>query len=160
MKGAPGNSNELAGLYRDAIRRHAAHPVGYRQNIQATHRHEAYNPLCGDRVEIALRIHDDTVEAAAFDGEACSICMASASLLCALAPGNSTGALQRLHDELHRALRSDTASSPAGDDEPGGRLPDALRPLLGVRPYPSRIKCATLPWSAAREALTGGKHRA
>jgi nitrogen fixation NifU-like protein len=160
MNGAPGNSSELAGLYRDAIRQHAAHPVGYRQNIQATHRHEEYNPLCGDRVEIALRIRDDTIEAAAFDGEACTICMASASLLCALAPGHPTGTLQRLHDELLRALRSDAAVSPAGEQEHGGRLPDALRPLLGVRPYPSRIKCATLPWSAARLALGAGKHPA
>jgi len=160
MNGAPGNSNELAGLYRDAIRQHAAHPVGYRQNIQATHRHEEYNPLCGDRVEIALRIRDDTIEAAAFDGEACTICTASASLLCSLAPGQPTVILQELHDELQRALRSDREADPAGDHEHGGILPEALQPLLGVRPYPSRIKCATLPWSAARQALADGKHSA
>jgi len=160
MNGAPGDRNELAGLYRDAIRQHAAHPVGYRQNIQATHRHEEYNPLCGDRVEIALRIRDDTIEAAAFDGEACTICMASASLLCALAPKHPTDTLQRLHDELHRALRSDAALSPASENGHSGRLPEALQPLLGVRPYPSRIKCATLPWSAARQALAAGKHSA
>jgi len=160
MSGTPGNSDELTGLYRDAIRQHAAHPVGYRQEIQATHSHEEYNPLCGDRVHIALRIRDNTIEAAAFDGEACSICMASASLLCSLVPGQSTDNLQQLHDELQRALHSDREADPAGDHEHGGFLPEALRPLLGVRPYPSRIKCATLPWSAARSALSAGKRPA
>jgi len=135
--------NGLSNLYRETIRQHAAEPVGFRRQIDATHRHEAYNPLCGDRIEIQLRIVNGAVEAAAFDGEACAICMASASLLCDTTPGQPVGYLETLHDRLHAALEK-------GHDLDGA---EALKPLLGVMPYPSRIRCATLPWTAAIGAL-------
>lgn len=112
--------------------------------IQATHQHEEYNPQCGDRILLRLRLEGEKVEQAAFDGEACAICMASASLLCEQVGGSTVGHLRRLHDLLHEAL----------DGEDGPELPEALGPLLGVRPYPSRIRCATLPWTAAIKALS------
>lgn len=156
----------LAGLYRDAIRRHAAKPVGYRRPIAATHRHETYNPLCGDRIEVSLRIAGDEVAEAAFDGEACAICMASASLLCSLAPGQAPERLRQWAHELEQALRPVVGAGLARDREsltsraqsalPQTGLPEVLQPLLGVRPYPSRIRCATLPWAAAVSALVGG----
>lgn len=157
--------SKLSGLYREAIRRHAAQPVGFRQPIGATHRHEEYNPLCGDRIEVSLRLAGGTIEAAAFDGEACAICMASASLLCSLAPGRTTDGLLQLGDDLHRALNTPVgaavgAALATNKADSQSRLkpllqplPEALQPLLGVRPYPSRIRCATLPWTAALEAL-------
>ena len=163
-----GPSNDLARLYREAIRHHAASPVGYRQAIAATHRHEEYNPLCGDRIEIQLRVAAGSIEAAAFDGEACAICMASASMLCGLAPGREVKALLQLGDDLHRALDVSlgaASAAPGLDDDPAESrlkplprpvplLCEELHPLLGVRPYPSRVRCATLPWSAAANALS------
>jgi nitrogen fixation NifU-like protein len=135
--------NDIGRLYRDTIKQHAADPVGYRLEIDATHQYEEYNPLCGDRILVQLRITDNQVEAAAFDGEACAICMASASLLCDNAPGKPVSRLEDLHDRLQAALD-------CGDDIDGI---DELVPLLGVRRFPSRIRCATLPWTAARKAL-------
>ena len=154
----------LAGLYRDAIRRHAANPVGYRRPIAATHRHETYNPLCGDRIEVSLRIAGDAVAEAAFDGEACAICMASASLLCSLAPGRAVAELRQLSDDLQRALNGAVGAGLARDcaqravlqNEQAPDIQEELKPLLGVRPYPSRIRCATLPWAAAVSALADG----
>jgi nitrogen fixation NifU-like protein len=158
------SADKLAGLYREAIRRHAAQPVGYRQPIDPTHRHEEYNALCGDRIDVSLRVVGDAVEAAAFDGEACAICMASASLLCSLAPGRTLAALRQLSDDLHRALDGavgadlvrDRAPSALPQDDQAPGIQEELRPLLGVRPYPSRIRCATLPWAAAASALAEG----
>jgi nitrogen fixation NifU-like protein len=135
--------SDLASLYRDTIRQHAADPVGFGRKIEATHRKEVYNPLCGDRIEMQLRIVKDDVENAAFSGEACAICMASASLLCSATPGKPVAYLEELHDRLHAALENGTGLDGA----------DELKPLLGVRPYPSRIRCATLPWTAALGAL-------
>ena len=135
--------NDLNALYREAIKQHAANPAGYQQEIDATHQFEEYNPLCGDRILVQLRIRQEQVEAASFDGEACAICMASASLLCATTPGHPVSRLQDLHDRLQAALDSD-------HDIDGI---DPLKPLLGVRSYPSRVRCATLPWSAAMKAL-------
>lgn len=135
--------SDLTRLYREAVTRHAAQPVGYRREIEATHQHEEFNPLCGDRVLVRLRIVRGRVEAAAFDGEACAICMASASLLCENVSGRALSHLENLHDRLQAAL------------EPGDRnaAPEELRPLLGVKRFPSRIRCATLPWDTARKAL-------
>jgi nitrogen fixation NifU-like protein len=135
--------SDLSGLYLDQIKQHAADPVGFRQDIQPTHQHEDYNPLCGDRILLQLRIKSGKVEAAAFDGEACAICLASASLLCKNIPGHPTTHLQRLYEELCEALAGQQESIDI----------EALYPLLGVRPYPSRIRCATLPWSAACKAM-------
>jgi nitrogen fixation NifU-like protein len=156
------SAGQLAGLYREAIRRHAAQPVGYRQPLAATHRHEEYNALCGDRIEVFLRISGEAIEEAAFDGEACAICLASASLLCSLAPGRTVADLRALHDLLHEALHAPVGAASAAIPArsrlkplPQQDLPEALRPLLGVRPYPSRIRCATLPWTATLAALDG-----
>ena len=135
--------DELTSLYLDAIRQHAADPVGFRQEIDATHQHEEYNPLCGDRILLQLRIGSGRIEAAAFDGEACAICLASASLLCENTPGQTVEQLRSQHQNLCEALEKHDAIL---------RL-EALSPLLGVRPYPSRIRCATLPWAAASKAL-------
>ena len=135
--------NDLNALYLEAIKQHAADPTGFRQEIDATHQFEEYNPLCGDRILVQLRITQEQVEAAAFEGEACAICMASASLLCGNIPGKSVRHLRELHERLLTALDSDHDSDGI----------DPLKPLLGVRSYPSRIRCATLPWSAASKAL-------
>ena len=135
--------NDLNALYREAIKQHAANPSGYRQEIDATHQFEEYNPLCGDRILVQLNIRQEQVEAASFDGEACAICMASASLLCENTPGHPVSRLRDFHDRLQAALESDHDIDGIGP----------LKPLLGVRPYPSRVRCATLPWSAAMKAL-------
>ena len=130
-------------LYREAILRHAANPAGYRRAIEATHSHEAFNPFCGDRILLQLRISNGVIEAAAFEGEACAICMASASLLCKEMPGHQPVGLIRWQDRLGQALQRS-----GGDVEIG-----ALAPLLGVRPYPARVQCAMLPWDAGVAAL-------
>jgi nitrogen fixation NifU-like protein len=135
--------SDLNRLYLEAIRKHAAHPVGFGQEIEPTHQHEEYNPLCGDRIRVQLRISSGQIEAAAFQGEACAICMASASLLCECIPGHPVEHLQTLRRRLTESLEGKDLS----DDI------ETLKPLLGVRPYPSRIRCATMPWSAACAAL-------
>jgi nitrogen fixation NifU-like protein len=149
---------DLQQLYRKVVRRHAEQPQGFREPIETTHRYEEYNPLCGDRIEIQLRIVAEHIEAAAFDGEACAICMASASLLCDVTPGRPVPALQQLSEALRRALvlPAESAERPPEAADEHSPLDPALHPLLGVRPYPSRVRCATLPWTAAVRALDRG----
>jgi nitrogen fixation NifU-like protein len=137
----------LAELYRDTVIDHAAEPFGYQLDIEATHRCELHNPLCGDRVEMQFRIRNKAVEAAAFDGESCAICMASASMLCEAIPGHPVQDVSLHHDWLSHALN---AKATAQLSEPGM---ESLRALLAVRRYPARIRCALLPWEAALKAL-------
>ncbi len=140
----PGTVDHLTELYRRTIVENAVKPVGYRENIKPTHRAELFNPLCGDRIEMHLRLTGDTIGAAAFHGEACAICMASASLLCANLSGRPVAELTEAHAWLDDALHH-------GKQEP---VIEALMPLLGVSAYPSRIKCALLPWEAASGAVS------
>ncbi len=135
----------LASLYRDAVVNHAAEPVGYQQEIAATHRCALHNPLCGDNVEIQFRVANEVIEAAAFAGESCAICMASASMLCEAMPGQPGTAVAQQFELLRAALQDKQS-------EPGL---DSLQALLAVRRYPARIRCALLPWEAGVKALTG-----
>lgn len=134
---------ELKALYRDAVRRHAARPTGYREPIDATHEAEGLNPQCGDRVEIRMRIHAGRVEQVAFDGEACALCMASASLLCEQLAGQPLETLGATGDALAADLDAGREPEPSSP----------LAPLYGVRAYPSRIQCVLLPWKTAVKAL-------
>ena len=140
----PGSVDELTALYRETIVAHAVKPVGLDADIDATHRHEVYNPLCGDRIEVSLRLAGDRIEAMAFTGEACAICLASASLMCQHQPGLTVAELESTHAWLTAALK---------DADQGESSHPELMPLLGVRAYPSRIRCALLPWEAGSTAL-------
>lgn len=132
----------LRSLYHAAIMRHASNPVGFQLNIPTTHRHEEYNAQCGDRIEIRLAVTGEQIEAAAFDGEACQICLASASMLCDQLPGKDMATFNQWHQQLTDSLNS-------GEDH----VQEDFAPLLGVRPFPTRRRCATLPWEAAAKAV-------
>lgn len=139
----PGSVEDLSRLYRDIILQHSSQPVGFRKTILENSRNEQFNPLCGDRIVIMLQVEDGLIQDAAFEGEFCAICTASASMLCGLIPGITEAEFARAHKWLEHSL--------AGDEETDG--PEALKALLGVRKYPSRIKCVTLPWTTTAEAL-------
>ncbi|MCH8227490.1 MAG: SUF system NifU family Fe-S cluster assembly protein [Proteobacteria bacterium] len=139
----PGSVDDLSRLYREIILQHSSQPVGFQKVIKETCRNEQFNPLCGDRIVIMLQVEDGMIQDAAFDGESCAICTASASLLCELIPGGLVEEFGKTHNWLEHSLVS--------NEETAG--PQALQVLLGVRKYPSRIECVTLPWTAAAEAL-------
>ncbi|MEE8495379.1 MAG: SUF system NifU family Fe-S cluster assembly protein [Xanthomonadales bacterium] len=139
----PGSVDDLSRLYRTIILRHSSQPVGFQKVINETCRNEQFNPLCGDRIIIMLQVEGKIIRDAAFDGESCAICQASASLLCELVPGGLIEEFGKTHNWLEYSLVS-------GEETDG---PEALQALLGVRKYPSRIKCVTLPWTAAAKAL-------
>lgn len=148
MTSKPRNSEEAgsadpAEFYRETVLRHSVEPVGYRKAIEATHEAERFNPLCGDRVTLRFRVEQARIEDAAFEGEACAICLASASLLCAHAPGMDPAGLITAGDRLKTLLDGQDVDDVSPD----------LRSLAGVHRYPSRIRCALLPWEAAEKAL-------
>ena len=141
--------SDLSGLYRQAILSHAVNPVGHAVEIKATHGAEGHNPLCGDQLWMALQVEDGVIRAAAFSGEACAICMASASLFCKHVPGLDVTAIELALNGFTHALNENAVR-----DE-GPSCPEYLVPMLGVSAFPARIACAVLPWEAAVEALEG-----
>ncbi|MGI4939801.1 MAG: Fe-S cluster assembly sulfur transfer protein SufU [Janthinobacterium lividum] len=141
----------LRDLYQEVILEHGRRPRHMRRLEPADAVAQGDNPMCGDRVEVRLRFGaGGTVVEAAFEARGCAISVASADLMAEAVAGQGPDAIRALAAGFDAMVR--TGTCPECTD----RLA-ALRPLAGVHDYPSRIKCATLPWNALLSALAGEK---
>lgn len=108
------------------------------------------NPLCGDRCHVFLRRDASArVEAVGFEARGCAISVASADLMADTTAGLDEAGVRELRAAVQTLVRTGAA-----DD-----APDALQPLAALHAYPSRIKCAMLPWDALLAALHGPQER-
>ena len=139
--------SELRDLYQELIIDHSKNPRNFRVIEDATREADGFNPLCGDKLRLYLRVNDDgEIESSSFEGSGCAISVASASLMTDAVTGITPAAAGACLETLTRWLTED----------PGVPLPqgfDKLMALDGVREYPMRVKCATLAWHALRAAL-------
>ena len=138
---------DLASLYREVIIEHGRKPRNFGPLSDATQHVEALNPLCGDQLDIELRIVDGRVDGIAFTGSGCAISQASASLMTEAIKDRDTAEARDLFDRVHAMLTGNAAQ--AGDPEALGKL----AALQGVSEFPTRVKCASLAWQALRSAL-------
>ncbi|MGD2082558.1 MAG: SUF system NifU family Fe-S cluster assembly protein [Chromatiales bacterium] len=145
-------SEGLEDLYQEIILDHNRHPANFRPMADATRRVEADNPLCGDRLEIFLKLEGDRIVDVSFQGSGCAISVASASLLTQRLKGATVEEAERLFETVHAALTGEHAEADQAVDWEA--LGD-LAALAGVRRYPMRVKCATLSWHALKAALEG-----
>ena len=136
-------------LYQQIVLEHARAPRGRGRLDAPTHVSDGFNRLCGDRVRIELEVDGEVVRDVAFDGRSCAICTASTSLLRDAIVGRLRGEIASLADRFESAL-----SVPDLADADRDAL-GSLAALMGVRSYPMRLKCATLPWHTLRAALEG-----
>jgi nitrogen fixation NifU-like protein len=144
---------DLRELYQDIILDHGRHPRNFRALEHPTHLARGHNPLCGDRVTIYLALDGERIADVSFDGRGCAISTAAASLMTEVLKGKTVAEARALFARFHAAV--------TGGDEvpvPEDLADDAerLAPLTGVKAYPVRVKCATLPWHAFEAALKGG----
>jgi nitrogen fixation protein NifU and related proteins len=141
-------SAQLQDLYREVILDHNKRPRNFR-SMDAARRAEGYNPLCGDRLTVYLRIENGVIADASFQGSGCAISKASASLMTETVRGRSVEEAEKLFERFHRMV---TGSGEQSDGDLG-----KLKVLAGVRRFPMRIKCATLAWHALRAAAECGE---
>jgi len=142
--------NDLRELYQEVILDHGKHPRNFRTPDDATAEAHGNNPLCGDQLTVYLKLGaDGRVEDAAFVGRGCAISVASASMMTELVKGKTEAEARTLFDAFHRMCTGED-----GDDADTDAL-DKLKVLSGVRDYPTRVKCATLPWHTMVAALAG-----
>ncbi len=137
--------DELQELYQQIVLEHYRNPRNYGELSEATHRAEGYNPLCGDRLEVMLRVREGTIEDIRFRGSGCAISQASASVMTTLVRGKSVAEAEELFERFHELV----TGTGAVDLEQLG----ALAAFAGVREFPARVKCATLAWHTLRAAL-------
>ena len=136
-------SVETPDLYQQVILDHNRHPRNLRV-IDGGRRGEGNNPICGDRVTVHLRIEGDVIRDASFQASACAIVKASASLMTESVKARTVADARALADRFRRMI---TAPPGAPIDDLG-----PLTALAGVRQFPIRVRCATLPWDALRAA--------
>ena len=150
---SPGNSDELRELYQDIILDHGRHPRNLRALEHPTHLARGHNPLCGDRVTVYLAIEGDKIADVSFEGRGCAISTASSSLMTEVLKGKTLGEAHRLFAQFHARVTGGASEElPEALEEDSERL----EPLTGVKAYPARVKCATLPWHAFEAALKSG----
>lgn len=124
---------------------HARRPRNFGELSPPAVRSEGYNPSCGDQITLYVRKGpNDTIEEIRFTGQACAICMASASLMTARIKGKPLRDARQLEREFISFLTGPDDLDPALGN---------LRALAGVKRFPQRLKCATLSWHALEEAL-------
>lgn len=152
----------LADLYQRVILEQSRAPHGLGPLAEATHSAALHNALCGDQITLRLRVENSpsaataVIAGAGFEGESCALCRASASLLCRMVAGGTPEQALVIGRELQAFLRPRPASAgtQAEGDDAATRLGELVA-LAGVRDFPSRLRCATLPWEALAQALAG-----
>lgn len=136
---------ELRALYQEMILDHGRRPRHFGAPEKFTHKLEAFNPLCGDRLTLYATLEDGAVKNIQFDGKGCAISVASASMMCDEVEGKSCTHAADLFHNFHQMV---TGQAPAGKI---GRL----EILAGVKDFPARVKCATLAWHTLDHMLKG-----
>jgi nitrogen fixation NifU-like protein len=140
--------SDLRDLYQEVILDHNKKPRNHGKLDDANRELEGYNPLCGDRLTIYLRVEDGVVQAVRFEGSGCAISTASTSMMTEAVKGKPEADVRALFDRFHALVTGKAAS---GSEDDLGKL----RVFAGVSEFPIRVKCATLAWHTLIAALEG-----
>jgi nitrogen fixation NifU-like protein len=138
--------DDLRDLYQEVIFDHNRNPRNFRVRENADRQVEGFNPLCGDRLTLFLKVEGDEISDASFQGSGCAISTASVSLMTEIIKGKTESEANKLFTQFHEMT---TGKEENIDLEVIGKL----AVLAGVREYPARVKCATLAWHTLDAAL-------
>ena len=140
--------SDLRELYQEVILDHSRKPRNFGALPDANRRAEGYNPLCGDQITVSLKMDGDRIEDVRFEGSGCAISKASASMMTESVKGKTRAEAEALFERFHHLITG-------ANGEPAEASPELgkLEVFSGVREYPVRVKCATLPWHTLKAAL-------
>ena len=145
----------LKQLYQDIILEHGKSPRNLGKCEGYSHTAKGYNPLCGDKVHVYLKLDTGKkVENLTFEGDGCAISLASASIMTELVKGKSIEATKEIMDAFLDMIKntSEIQSNHLDEDQK-----TKLMSLSGVKQFPMRVKCATLSWHTLNSAMEGEK---
>ncbi len=138
-------SGDLTELYQQVILDHNKRPRNRGKLPSANRVAHGDNPTCGDQCSVYLRLDGDRIAEISFDGSGCAISQASASLMTTQVKGKTAPEVEALYQQFHHIVTTGETPEEISD----------LAAFAGVHTFPARIKCATLGWHAARNALKG-----
>jgi nitrogen fixation NifU-like protein len=133
-------------LYQETILDHSKRPRNCHTMDDANRQADGFNPLCGDKLKLFLKMDGDVVKDVSFVGAGCAISTSSASLMTESVKGKTKDEALKLLEKFHELLTTDVSVS----NDLG-----KLVVFCGVRDYPARVKCATLAWHTLKNALNG-----
>ena len=142
---------ELRELYQETILDHSRKPRNFGELPEANRRAEGYNPLCGDRANIALDLEGDVIKDVRFKGAGCSIFTASASMMTESVKGRTAPQVKELFERFHDLITGDPSQASRREAPELGKL----AVFAGVSEFPVRVKCAALAWHTLKAALEG-----
>ncbi len=138
--------DDLRDLYQEVIFDHNRNPRNFREMPNADRKVEGFNPLCGDRLTLFLKMQGDVITDASFQGSGCAISTASVSLMTEIIKDKTEAEADALFQQFH-------AMTTGKGDDANLEAVGKLAVLAGVREYPARVKCATLAWHTLDAAL-------
>ena len=139
---------DLKDLYQEVIVDHNRSPRNFGKMDSPDRTLEGFNPLCGDRLTLYLKMEGEQIDDISFDGSGCAISVASASMMTDAMKGKTAKEAEEIFNNFHELVTTDGSNV---DSDKLGKL----AALAGVREYPTRVKCATLCWHTLHSALEG-----
>ena len=142
---------DLKQLYQDIILEHGKSPRNFGKCKQYTHEAKGYNPLCGDQVQVYLKLNNEKkVEELTFEGSGCAISIASTSIMTELVKGKTVKIAKKIVVDFLDMIKnkSEIKSNDLDEDQK-----TKIMSLSGVKQYPMRVKCATLAWHTLTSAI-------
>lgn len=134
--------------YHELVLEHSRAPRRFGVLEHATHAADGANPLCGDALHVDVRVINGRIADLRFRGEACALARASASMLGERAIDLDAAALAELETDFAQLVAGGSAHEAALGD---------LNAFAALAQYPSRRKCALLPFATLRAALAGDR---
>lgn len=145
--------SDLRDLYQEVILDHNKSPRNFRELPEADRHAHGDNPLCGDVVTVYVDLEDETLRQVTFQGSGCAISQASASMMTDVVTGKSLEEAKALARRFRSLLTEDGGPASAAPDPEDFSALGKLAVFTGVKDYPMRVKCATLPWHTLAAAL-------
>ncbi len=140
--------SELRDLYQEMILDHGKNPRNFGET-EGARECDGYNPLCGDRIKVFVKIEDDVIREVTFQGTGCAISTASASIMTSSLKGKTVDEAEKVFKDF-RELVTGAAIAEEEADKLG-----KLAIFAGVSEFPTRVKCATLGWHTLMNAIRG-----
>lgn len=136
----------LQDLYQEVIIDHNNNPRNFREMSNPTCHAQGFNPLCGDKIKVFIKLNNNIIEDICFTGSGCAISQASASLMSESLKGKNLDEVQSWFENFHDMLTVESENK-------SYQVLGKLEALAGVKEFPARVKCATLAWHALENAL-------
>jgi len=146
---------DLKQLYQDIILEHGKSPRNLGKCEGYSHEAKGYNPLCGDKVHVYLKLdRGKRVDDLTFEGDGCAISLASASIMTEIVKEKSFDETKEI---MNAFLDMITKTSKIQSNHLDEDQKTKLMSLSGVKQFPMRVKCATLSWHTLNSAIEGEK---